>query len=72
MLTYGVPYDILLAEGGKFMARDYKKELEWENKKYKRLVAKVDKELAEEFLKKLQKPYTSWLREEIENFLKKN
>lgn len=54
------------------MARDYKKELEWENKKYKRLVAKVDKELAEEFLKKLQKPYTSWLREEIENFLKKN
>lgn len=54
------------------MSRDYQKEAEWENKKYKRLVAKVDKELAEEFLGKLDKPYATWLKNEIENFLKKN
>lgn len=54
------------------MARDYKKELKWENEKYKRLVAKIDKDLAEEFLQKLDKPYTTWVREEIEKYLKKN
>lgn len=54
------------------MSRDYQKEAEWENKKYKRLVAKVDKELAEEFLRKLDKPYATWLKNEIEKFLKKN
>lgn len=53
------------------MARDYKKEREWENQKYKRLVAKVDKDLAEEFLQKLDKPYAAWVKEEIEKFLKK-
>lgn len=51
--------------------RNYKKELEWENKKYKRLVAKIDKTLAESFLEKLDKPYATWLKEQIENFLKK-
>lgn len=54
------------------MARDYKKELAWENEKYKRLVGKIDKELAEEFLNKLDKPYAAWLKEEIEKFLEKN
>jgi len=54
------------------MSRDYKKELEWENKKYKRLVAKIDKNLAEEFLQKLDKPYAVWLKEKIEKYLEKN
>ena len=54
------------------MPRNYKKELEWENKKYKRLVAKIDRELAEKFLENLKKPYYVWVKEEIENFLKKN
>lgn len=51
--------------------RDYKKELEWEKGKYKRLVAKIDKDLAEEFLKQLNKPFSTWLREQIKKFLKK-
>lgn len=51
--------------------RDYKKESKWESEKYKRLVAKVDKDLAEEFLQKLDKPYAVWVKEEIEKFLKK-
>lgn len=50
------------------MARDYKKE--WEEIKYKRMVAKIDKDLAREFLEKLDKPYAVWLREQIENYLK--
>ena len=54
------------------MSRDYKKEAEWENKKYKRLVAKIDKNLAEEFLQKLDKPYAIWLKEKIEKYLEKN
>ena len=54
------------------MSRNYEKETEWEKQKYKRLVAKVDKELAEIFLQKLDKPYAVWLKEEIEKFLKKN
>ncbi len=54
------------------MSRDYKKESEWENKKYKRLVAKIDKNLAEEFLQKLDKPYAVWLKEKIEKYLEKN
>ena len=51
--------------------RDYKKESKWESEKYKRLVAKVDKDLAEEFLQELDKPYAVWVKEEIEKFLKK-
>lgn len=54
------------------MSRDYKKGSEWENKKYKRLVAKIDKNLAEEFLQKLDKPYAVWLKEKIEKYLEKN
>lgn len=54
------------------MSRDYKKESEWENKKYKRLVAKIDKNLAEKFLQKLDKPYAVWLKEKIEKYLEKN
>lgn len=54
------------------MSRDYQKEAEWENKKYKRLVAKIDKNLAEEFLQKLDKPYAVWLKEKIEKYLEKN
>ena len=53
------------------MSRNYEKEKEWENKKYKRLVAKIDKNLAEEFLKKLDKPYANWLKNEIEKYLEK-
>ena len=54
------------------MSRDYRKETEWENKKYKRLVAKTDKNLAEKFLQKLDKPYAIWPKEKIEKYLGKN
>ena len=50
--------------------RNYKKELEWENNKYRRLVAKIDKDLAEQFIEKSDKPYATWLKEEIQKFLK--
>lgn len=53
------------------MSRDYKKN-RMENKKYKRLVAKIDKNLAEEFLQKLDKPYAVWIKEKIEKYLEKN
>ena len=55
------------------MSRDFKKEGEWEKQKYKRLVAKVDIEVADKFLKKLgNKPYAIWLKEKINEFLEKN
>ena len=63
---------MIIEIGGEKMPRNYKKESEWENKKYKRLVAKIDRELAEKFLENLKKPYSVWVKEEIENFLKKN
>lgn len=53
------------------MARNYQKEKEWEENKYKRMVAKIDKDLANEFLNKLDKPYAVWLREQIESYLQK-
>lgn len=56
------------------MARDLKKETEWRKSKYKRLVVDVDKEIAEAFLNKLQKNqknYSEWVKEKIENYLKK-
>lgn len=53
------------------MPRNYSKETEWEKNKYKRLVAKIDKNLADNFLEKLDKPYAIWLKEQIEIFLKK-
>ena len=53
------------------MARNYKKEKEWEENKYKRMVDKIDKNLANEFLDKLDKPFAVWLREEMQNYLQK-
>ena len=56
------------------MSRDLKKESEWRKKKYKRYVVDVEKDLAEEFSKKLEKegkPYSSWIKENIKKYLKK-
>lgn len=52
--------------------RNYEKENEWEKNKYKRLVAKIDKKIAEEFLSKIKKPYAVWLKEKIDEELKKS
>lgn len=52
------------------MSRNYEKENQWEKDKYKRLVAKIDKEIAEEFLNKIKKPYATWLKEKINEELK--
>lgn len=50
--------------------RDYKKEAEREKKICKRLTIKLDKNKAEEFLKKLNgKEYSVWIKEKIEEFL---
>ncbi len=54
------------------MSRNYEKENQWEKEKYKRLVAKVDKDLAEKFLNKINKPYAVWLKEKIDEELKKS
>ena len=53
------------------MSRNYEKEKQWEKGKYKRLVAKIDKNLVENFLNKLDKPYAVWLKEKINEELKK-
>lgn len=53
------------------ISRNYEKESKWEKEKYKRLVAKIDKELAEEFLNKIDMPYAVWLKEKINEELKK-
>lgn len=52
--------------------RNYEKETQWEKEKYKRLVAKIDKNLAEKFLIKIGKPYSVWLKEKISEELKKS
>ena len=52
------------------LSRNYRKENEWEKSKYKRLVAKIDIDLAEKFLKKINKPYAVWLKEKISEELK--
>ena len=50
--------------------RDYKKEAQWQKSKYRRLLVDVDKEMAESFIKKLNgKPYGSFFKEKIEEFL---
>ena len=54
------------------MSRNYEKESQWEKEKYKRLVAKIDKDLAEEFLNKINMPYAIWLKEKIIEELKKS
>ena len=53
------------------MSRNYEKEQKWEQEKYKRLVAKIDKNIAEKFLNKIDKPYAVWLKEKINEELKK-
>ena len=56
------------------MSRDFKKENEWRRKKYKRYVVDIEKDLAEEFSNKLQedkKPYSIWVKENIQKYLKK-
>lgn len=54
------------------MSRNYDKETQWEKDKYKRLVAKIDKNLAEEFLNKINQPYAVWLKEQIKKELDRN
>lgn len=57
------------------MPRNLKKENEWRKNKYKRYVVDVEKDLAEEFSKKLQeeeKAYSSWVKENIKKYLKKS
>jgi len=53
--------------------RDYKKERQWEKEKYKLLRVKLDKDVAEVFIEKLDgKPYAVFIKEKIEEFLKKD
>ena len=55
------------------MARDYKKEREWQLQKYDELRAKVDKELGTELRKKLKKDnktMASWMTENANKYLK--
>jgi hypothetical protein len=60
-----------IKKGGKKMARNFINEAKWQKQKYKRLVAYIDPKIADEFIKKLSgKPYSVWLKEKIENFLK--
>lgn len=59
------------------MARDYKKEREWQIKKYDQIRANIDKELGTELRKKLanDKDYKSiadWVTENAKKYLKKN
>lgn len=51
--------------------RDYKKEAAKRKESTKRLVVDVEKELADEFLTKLDKPYATWVKEQIKKFLQK-
>ena len=57
-----------------FNVRDLKKETEWRKNKYKRLVVDVDKDIAERFLKELEKngkTYSEWVKENIQKILEK-
>lgn len=54
------------------MSRNYEKENEWSKQKYRQVSARIDKNLADEFFEKLDKPYATWLKAEIEKYLKKN
>lgn len=52
--------------------RNYKKESEWQKKKYKRLVADVDhstNDKLQEKLSKDNKTFKQWLSEMIENYI---
>lgn len=62
-----------LGRRGINMARNYQKENEWKREKYTRLTAFLDKEYAEDFREKLKKEnklFTAWLREQIDNYMK--
>lgn len=55
--------------------RNLKKETEWRKNKYKRFVVDIDKNIAEQFSKKLQddgKAYSEWVKENVEKYLEKN
>ena len=57
------------------MSRNLKKESEWRKNKYKRFVVDIEKDLAEDFLDKLEKEgkaYSIWVRENIQKYLKKS
>jgi hypothetical protein len=52
--------------------RNYKKESEWQRKKYKRLVADIDHNIndrLQEQLGKDKKTFKQWLSEMIENYI---
>ncbi len=56
------------------MARDYKKEREWQLKKYDEIRANIDKELGNELRAKLKsenKTIASWITENAKKYLKK-
>lgn len=55
--------------------RDYKKEREWQLKKYDQIRANIDKELGNELRNKLKeegKTVASWVTENAKKYLKKN
>jgi len=55
------------------MPRDYKKEREWQVKKYDEIRANIDKELGTELrakLKKNNKTIASWMTENANEYLK--
>lgn len=51
--------------------RNYKKENEWLKQNFKRFEVRIEKEKAEEFIKKINKPFATWAKEKIEEELKK-
>lgn len=51
--------------------RNYKKENEWLKENYKRFEVRIEKEKANEFLSKINKPFATWVKEKIEEELKK-
>lgn len=56
------------------MSRNYEKEREWAKTKYTRVLADIDKELAEELktkLKKEGKSIASWITENAKEYTKK-
>lgn len=57
------------------MARDTKKEYEWNKRKYTRVLGDIDKELGDELKEKLKeegKSVASWITENAKKYLKKN
>lgn len=57
------------------LARDYKKEREWQLKKYDQIRANIDKELGTELRSKLKsegKTVAGWVTENAKKYLKKN